>query len=104
MDGIQPSCNALGQLRSDKTRQKITVTFVNRTNALCGVMWLNHNGRPVTYANLAAGRSYTANTYRNDIWMFTDGPGNCIETYLVRNGATMFEITAPNQVLGPKND
>ena len=58
----------------------------------------------MTHADLAAGDSYTTDTYRNHIWMFTDGPGNCIETYLVRNGATTFEITAPNQVLGPNND
>ena len=91
----QPSCKAFGRIMSDKTKEAITVTFNNKTKSLRGVAWLDFNGKPKIYANVAPGKSYTAKTFRNHVWMFTDGPGNCVETYLVRHGQTSFDITTP---------
>ena len=91
----QPSCKALGRIMSDKTKEAITVTFHNKTKSLRGVVWLDFNGKPKIFANVAAGKSYTVKTFRNHVWMFTDGPGNCVETYLVRHGQMSFDITTP---------
>ncbi len=98
--GGQLRCKALGKVQSiDDIRPTArNITFVNRTRMYRGVMWLDQNGRPVDKGNLAAGQRMTVSTFRNHVWMFTDGPGNCTEMYLVKAGETAFEIKKPNPV------
>ena len=46
--------------------------------------------------------TFTINTYMTHPWMFTDGPGNCIEMFMPQPGVTRFAITAPNRNFGPE--
>jgi len=48
----------------------------------------------VPYANLQPGQSYTVNTFATHPWVFTGGPGNCIEMWVARAGVSKFNITA----------
>jgi hypothetical protein len=50
------------------------------------------NAQPVSYASLNPGQSFTINTYVTQPWMFSDGPGNCIETFMPRKGVKRFNI------------
>ena len=98
------SCRQFGKVRSVESKIPVRVTFVNRTAGHRGVLWINFKGQPIDYAALNPGQSYRVTTYLTHPWMFTDGPGNCIEMYMPRAGEARFEITAPNPVFGPGND
>lgn len=99
-----PTCKDWGKIKSKTSKTPQTVTFVNKSDGYRGVMWLNFEGQPVEYANLNQGESYTVKTYLTHPWMFTDGPGNCIEIYLPKKGVSKFEIAAPSPHFGPEND
>ncbi len=96
------TCDVFRAERSRNSDFPITVTFQNRSGAYRGVMWIDFNGRPVQYANLNPGEIYTINTYMTHPWMFTDGPGNCIEMFMPQPGVSSFDITAPNRNFGPE--
>ena len=87
------SCSEFGRLKSVNSNVKVSVTFTNRTSSHRGVLWLDYNGRPVDYAALNAGQSYTQQTFAGHPWMLTDGPGNCKEIYVPQAGDTRFDIT-----------
>lgn len=87
------SCASFGKVKSQNSNTPVTVTFVNKSGAYRGVMWIDFNGRPVTYANLNPGQKYTINTYLTHPWMFTDGPGNCKQMFMPRKGVARFNIT-----------
>jgi hypothetical protein len=67
-------------------------------------MWLGFDGRPVEYKNIDKGQSYTVDTYAGHIWMFTDGPGNCIELYTIKSGVKKFNVSAKSPAFGEGND
>jgi VHL beta domain len=66
-------------VKSKNSNTPLKVTFVNKSGAFRGVMWADFNGKLVPYANLQPGQSYTVNTFATHPWIFTDGPGNCVE-------------------------
>ncbi len=101
---LHPTCSLWGTVRSLESRTPLTVTFTNTSDGYRGVMWLNFEGTPVEYTNLEQGQSYTVTTYLTHPWMFTDGPGNCMQIYVPKPGDTRFEISAPSPAFGPGND
>jgi len=90
------TCQAFGQVRSLNSDHAVTVTFRNQSDGYRGVMWIGFDGVPVTYANLNPGEEFTINTYLTHPWMFTDGPGNCVEMFMPQLGIPVFAMTAPN--------
>lgn len=108
VSGAQPddprwaTCEVYEGERSRKSDVPVTVTFQNNSGAMRGVMWIDFNGRPVEYANLNPGESFSIQTFMSHPWMFTDGPGNCIEVFMPQPGISTFEITAPNRDFGPE--
>jgi uncharacterized protein len=101
---LHPTCAGFGKLKSLNSNTPITVTFVNKSKSYRGVMWLDFGGTPVTYTNLNPGQSYTAQTFLTHPWMFTDGPGNCMEIYQPRQGDTRFDIKAPSPAFRSDED
>jgi von Hippel-Lindau disease tumor suppressor protein len=81
-------------VKSKNSNTPLKVTFVNKSGAFRGVMWADFNGKLVPYANLQPGQSYTVNTFATHPWIFTDGPGNCVEMWVARAGVSKFNITA----------
>lgn len=98
------TCNKWGNAKSPATSKSVTVTFVNKTDSHRAVMWLNHEGHPVDYAALNPGEAYVVKTYEGHHWMFTDGPGNCIEMFTATANTTHFDITASSPYFGPEHD
>ncbi len=96
------TCDIYRAQRSMNSDVPVTVTFQNQSGATRGVMWIDFNGRPVEYANLAPGQTFTINTFMTHPWMFTDGPGNCIEMFMPQPGVSNFAISAPNRYFGPE--
>ena len=90
------SCRAMNQMRSLESRTSVTVTFRNRSGAFRSVNWVDFNGQLVQYAALNPGESFTIQTFLTHPWVFTDGPGNCVETYLPEPGRSAFSLRKRN--------
>ncbi|MBF9036900.1 hypothetical protein HKCCE2091_21930, partial [Rhodobacterales bacterium HKCCE2091] len=78
-------CGALGQVRSTGGGERRPVALTNATAETRGVVWIGGDGAPVDLGTLGPGLTGQIDTVPGDVWMFTDGPGNCVE--LVRTGA-----------------
>ena len=96
------TCETMGNNRSQRSDVPLTVTFVNRSEGYRSVMWIGFDGQPVNYANLNPGEQFSVSTFLTHPWMFTDGPGNCIEMFMPQQGVGVFNITAPNRDFGPE--
>ncbi len=94
------SCDLFGKIKSKTSKIPVTVTFINRTDALRNVTWLDFKGKPVDYAQLQPGEKFTINTFITHPWMFTDGPGNCHEIFMPKKNLPTFRITIERQDLG----
>lgn len=100
----QASCKKYEKAKSTGSNKTITVTFTNRTDGSRAVMWVDGNGKPVEMARLDPGKSFTVKTYPTYLWMFTDGPGNCMEMMMPVEGQTTYDIKSPSPAFGPGND
>lgn len=100
----QASCKKYEKAKSTGSKKTVTVTFTNKTGGMRSVMWVDGNGKPVDMARLDPGKSFTVKTYVSYLWMFTDGPGNCMEMMMPQEGQTVYDIKAPSPAFGPGND
>ena len=75
-------CRQEPTLRSLDTRASTTIEFVNRGPSEVRTYWLNYEGTRVAYRTLAAGESYTQQTYVTHPWVVTDASGQCLGIYL----------------------
>ena len=100
--GGAASCSR--NVRAQNSNTPVTVTFVNKSGEYRGVMWVDLKGKWVLYAKLNPGQSYTVNTYVTYPWVFTDGPGNCVEMFMPRKGVSTFNITAKSVQANCKPD
>ncbi|WP_373235694.1 VHL beta domain-containing protein [Cohaesibacter celericrescens] len=96
------SCQTLGNQISRNSNRPVTVKFVNRSGEFRSVMWIDFKGQPTHYADLNPGQSFTINTFVTHPWMFTDGPGNCIEMFMPKRGSRTFNIKARSPGFGPE--
>ena len=76
-DAKKLSCGLFGNLKSVDSRMNITLRIQNRSGEQRTLLWLDYNGQPKHYKDLAPGESYTQQTLVGHPWMATDGPGNC---------------------------
>ena len=96
------SCDRLANVVSKNSDNPVTVTFRNQSDGFRTVMWIGFDGIPKEYAALNPGEDFTINTFLTHPWMFTDGPGNCLEMFMPQLGVSVFNITAPNRDFGPE--
>ncbi|MEO4044582.1 MliC family protein [Hoeflea sp. CAU 1731] len=101
-DPLWTTCETLAAPHTELPERPVAVKFVNATDAHRGVVVIGANGQPEQRANLASGQSFAAESFFNQLWMFTDGPGNCLEMYRARPGVDLFRITAQNGYFGPE--
>jgi hypothetical protein len=96
------TCDTMANVVSQNSDTPVTVTFRNQSDGFRSVMWIGFDGTPKEYAALNAGEEFTINTFLTHPWMFTDGPGNCLEMFMPQLGVSVFNITAPNRDFGPE--
>jgi VHL beta domain len=87
------SCDRFTSLKSKTSKQPVVVTFVNNTDALRSLMWIDFKGQPQAFGSLDPGQKKKIKTFVTHPWMMTDGPGNCQEIYMPKEGDERFEIT-----------
>lgn len=96
------SCDTLAGVVSQNSDTPVRVTFRNLSDGYRAVMWIGFDGMPQNYAALNPGEEFTIDTFLTHPWMFTDGPGNCIEMFMPQLGVPVFNISAPGRDFGPE--
>lgn len=86
------SCKDQSKLRSQNSKTPIKLTFINRSGAMRGILWLDFDGQPKDYANLSDRERVTLDTFLTHPWMVTDGPGNCLRIVLPKAGGQVVEL------------
>lgn len=100
IDPRHATCDTLRNITSRNSDVPVSLTFVNKTDGQRGVIWISFDGVPKQYASLNPGEKFSINTFLTHPWMFTDGPGNCLEMFMPHQGVPLFEITAPGRNFG----
>lgn len=90
--------------KSKKSDVPVKVKFVNKSGEYRGVFWVDYKGQLVNYANLNPGESYTIDTFVSHPWVFTDGPGNCIEMFYPAKGKNRYNLTVKSPGFGEDGD
>lgn len=96
------TCEVYRDRVSENSDIPVSVTFTNRSEGFRTVMWVGFDGILKEYGALDPGESLTVDTFVTHPWMFTDGPGNCLEMFMPQPGVPVFEIAAPNRDFGPE--
>ena len=96
------TCDQLRGQASQNSDVPVSMTFVNLSDGFRAVYWIGFDGQPKQYATLNPGEEFAINTFMTHPWMFTDGPGNCIEMFMPQPGISVFNITAPGRDFGPE--
>ena len=96
------TCDQLGGQASQNSDVPVNMTFVNQSDGFRAVYWIGFDGQPKQYATLNPGEEFAISTFMTHPWMFTDGPGNCIEMFMPQPGISVFNITAPGRDFGPE--
>ena len=96
------TCDQLRGQASQNSDVPVSMTFVNLSDDFRAVYWIGFDGQPKQYATLNPGEEFAINTFMTHPWMFTDGPGNCIEMFMPQPGISVFNITAPGRDFGPE--
>ncbi|MFO0994860.1 MAG: hypothetical protein U1E67_23350 [Hyphomicrobiales bacterium] len=102
--GYADAAGCMQGAKSKKSTNPVKVKFVNKSGEYRGVFWLDYKGQMVNYANLNPGESYTVDTFVSHPWVFTDGPGNCIEMYYPAKGKNRYNITVKSSGSGQDGD
>ena len=84
----------LKSLNSDTSSK---VTFFNKTSHTVTTVWLNYEGKPVKYTELAPGKSYTQSTYVTNPWIVVETDSGFFNLMQL-NGWTVFfpQVTDTN--------
>src|SRR5712692_668949 len=75
-------CSQEGLLHSIEGATTTSIEFINQTSDSVNIYWLNYNGGRQFYNTLAAGASYTQQTYVTHPWVVTDSNNQCIAIFL----------------------
>jgi VHL beta domain len=72
-----------------------SIEFVNATNAVVLVYWLDYNGVRQFWFRLQAGVHFVQQTFVGHAWVVTDTAGTCIGFVVGEQAAKSYVITAP---------
>ncbi|MCW5697014.1 MAG: hypothetical protein KIS96_09830 [Bauldia sp.] len=100
--GRLQACGAPGSVRTAATGPVIDVIFVNNSDGVRGILWIDGYGIPRDYETLDPGQAYTQSTYGQHVWMITDGPGNCLAIYIAADTDATVTLTGSGGDFGPE--
>ncbi len=98
--GPDPSCKERTKLRSQSSNTATKLTVINKSGQYRGVLWLDFNGEPKSYANLNSGEQVSLDTFVTHPWMITDGPGNCLQIVMPEAAEKVVVLTGPGGTAG----
>ena len=83
-----------GRQRSTETGEETSITFVNKTEAVIEIYWIDASGQRRHYTNLKAGERHEQHTYAGHVWLITDQPGGRRAVFTAVEGGGEAVITA----------
>ena len=86
-------CSQASSLSSIKGTQPTTIEFVNQTDEVVRIFWIDYQGNLRPYRALAPGHSYVQHTYLTHPWLVTDAQGNCLAIFLPNKKPGLAVIT-----------
>jgi hypothetical protein len=100
----QRSCKALRASKPKPGAQRFAVTFVNKSEGGRFAISPADAATLTTTQYIERGQSFKTTARAGEAWVFTDGPGNCIEALRIKAGTSRYAVTAPSPAFGPGND
>ena len=73
-------------LRSQESKQRATIRFVNRTGALVHLYWLDYKGERNLRARVPAGQEHLVETFASHPWIAVDEKGETLGLYQAQRG------------------
>ena len=86
-DQSSATCDAISTLRSPASTSPARMTFINRTQTLRQLFWLNFTGQSIRYTVLMPGTSTMQDSFMGHIWEVTDVAGRCIAVFRAGPGS-----------------
>lgn len=96
------ACIEFNALKPKASKVPVTLTITNNSGELRAIMRRDPNYVWIDVAQLEPGQSTIVKTFATHPLIFTDGPGNCIETLVVSRGQTRFDITVKSPGFEPE--
>jgi hypothetical protein len=98
------TCAAAEKLKSPKTGALFNVTFKNMSSEYRHIDVKNPSGQLIDNGGVDPGASMKISLRAGHVVMFSDGPGNCIEAAVVKDGVTSYKMTKRSPGFGDGND
>lgn len=92
--GVEAGCT-ITQDRSTGGTIPTSIEFVNATNAVVHVYWLDYNGVRQFWFRLQPGVHFVQQTFIGHAWVVTDAAGTCIGFVVGEAAAKVYVITTP---------
>ena len=80
------SLPVLDRIHRSQTGEESTITFVNHTDGPIRLIWIDTEGKQVTYGTVNAGQKFEQNTYAGHVWLVTDLAGNHLAIFRAIDG------------------
>jgi hypothetical protein len=97
-----PHERCIAAMFSDKGSSPAHVVFDNDTDSPKCVFWLNYEGKPELWGEIAPRESFPQDTYMTHPWMVKekveqckDEAGQCVGVYLPKSTPTTFKLSSP---------
>jgi hypothetical protein len=74
-------CQTESQLRSINADVATQINFVNNTNSVVKIFWINYQGQRQFIQDLQPGQSVNKSTYVTHPWVVTDAQGTCLGVF-----------------------
>ncbi len=91
------ACDNFGRVASRDTGAAQVVNFINVTDGLRFLSWIDPDGNVVDVITLDPGQAAAYTTDPGHVWMASDGIGNCMEMMQVPPSVSDYQITAISQ-------
>lgn len=89
-------CGDVPSLQSPVSEAAATLKFVNASDGLRVVFWIDYAGDRKEYARVAPGGELAQQTFQDHVWLVQTELGHCVGVFLAGKGTTVANIGAPD--------
>ncbi len=75
-------CPEEKSLKSTDSKLETTLNFVNTTKGGLRIYWINYEGKREFYSAVAAGKSFSVDTFPTHPWVATNADEDCLGAYM----------------------
>lgn len=93
VDPVASRCGEEGKIVSPGSTDNANIKFVNQTGQALRVYWLDFAGGRKSFADLAAGESYTQASFVGHAWLVADRADRCVRLATVDAASSPVTVT-----------